>query len=173
MVASILSVIYPFARGFPGQISDRMALHEQQEAVWRLEQLMEGSVPGIEGSLLPSSEARELRLLTARIHTRLLQSVEVLPDYTLRDLDSSLVLSAFRCAQEWKDLGDPRQALAVTAPILPRAATRYQLDRRDLQRRQVYAEILRQRIELHASLHQEAEAEDEARLLEDVETRWR
>jgi hypothetical protein len=61
--------------------------------------------------------------------------------------------------------------LAVTAPILPRAATRYELDRLDRRRREAYAQILRQRIELHRSVNQEAEAEDETRLLEEVEAR--
>jgi serine/threonine-protein kinase len=171
IAASILCVVYPFSRGFPGQIADRVALREREDAVGRLQHLTESGLPGIEDSLPRGPEARAARLLTARIHTRLLQNVEVLPDYTLRDLDSSLAVSALRCAEEWRSLGDPREALAVTAPILPRAATRYELDRLDRRRREAYAQILRQRIELHRSVNQEAEAEDETRLLEEVEAR--
>ena len=124
IAASILCVVYPFSRGFPGQIADRVALREREDAVGRLQHLTESGLPGIEDSLPRGPEARAARLLTARIHTRLLQNVEVLPDYTLRDLDSSLAVSALRCAEEWRRLGDPREALAVTAPILPRAAPR-------------------------------------------------
>jgi len=171
MVASILCVFYPFSRGFPGQIADRTALHEREDAVGRLQRLTESALPRIEDSLPRGPESRAVRLLTARIHTRLLQNVEVLPDYTLRDLDSGLAVSALRCAEEWKFLGDPREALAVTAPILPRAATRYELDRLDRRRREVYAQILHQRIDLHRSLNQGAEAQDETRLLEEVEAR--
>jgi serine/threonine-protein kinase len=171
IVASILCLVYPFSQGFPGQIADRVALQEREDAVGRLQHLTESGLPGIEDSLPRAPEARAVRLLTARIHTRLLQNVEVLPDYTLRDLDSSLAVSALRCAEEWRSLGDPRAALAVTAPILPRAATRYELDRLDRRRREAYAQILRQRIELHRSMSQEAEAADETRLLEEVEAR--
>ena len=171
MAASILCVVYPFSRGFPGQIADRVALREQDDAVGRLQHLTETGIPGIEDSLPRGLEARAARLLTVQIHTRLLQSVEVLPDYTLRDLDSSLAVSALRCAEEWRSLGDSREALAATAPVLPRAATRYELDRLDRRRREVYAQILRQRIDLHRSMNQEAEAADETRLLEEVEAR--
>lgn len=168
MVASILCVLYPFSRGFPGQIADRVALRERDDAVGRLQHLTERGLPGIEDSLPRGPEARAARLLAVQIHTRLLQNVEVLPDYTLRDLDSSLAVSALRCAEEWRSLGDPREALAATAPVLPRAATRYELDRLDRRRREVYAQILRQRIDLHRSMNQEAAAADETRLLEEV-----
>jgi hypothetical protein len=170
MVASLLSVIYPFWRGFPGQIADRAAVHDAQEAVLRLQYLTENGMPRIEDALSAGPEAREVRLLAVRIHTRLLQSAEVLPD-TLGDLNNSLALSALRCAEEWKALGDSMAALAVTAPILPRAASSYESDPLDRRRREVYERILGQRIELHASLSQKAEADDEVRLLEIVEAR--
>ena len=169
IVASVLSVFYPFMRGFPGQIADQISIYGRQEAILRLRHLTESTLPRIEDSLPPHPEEHEVRLLVARIHARLLQSVELLPDYTLRDLDTSLALSALRCAQEWRDLGENREALTVTAPILPRTATRYELDRLDRQRREVYAQILRQRIALHTTLNQEAEAADETRLLDEVE----
>lgn len=172
MVASLVSVIYPFARGFPGQIADKAAVYDEQEAVRRLRHLIETSMPRIEEALPSGPEARQVRLLAAGIHTRLLQSAEVLPD-TLGDLDNSLALSALRCAQEWKTLGDSAEALAVTAPLLPRAASSYESDPLDQRRREVYTSLLRQRIELHASLNQRAEADDETRLLQTVEARRR
>jgi len=171
IVASFLSVAYPFSRGFPGQIEDRVALHELDDALLRLQGLAERGLPRIEDSIPSGPENREVRLLTARIHTRLLQSIEVLPDYTLRELDNSLVRSALRCAEEWRNLADPGAALAVTAPVLPRAATRYESDRRDRQRRDLYSQLLKQRVEMHRWLKQEAEAADEARLLQEIEAR--
>jgi hypothetical protein len=173
MVASILSVIYPFCRGFPGQIQDKVALHEQEDAVLRLQLLTGRVLPVVEDSLTKGPAPLDVRLLAAGIHTRLLQSIEVLPEYALRDLDEKLALSALRCAREWNTMGDPKAALAVTAPVLPRAATRYESDRRDRKRREVYAQILQQRVELHQLLRQAAEAADESRLLQEINSRLR
>jgi hypothetical protein len=144
-------------------------LRQQEDAMRRLRYVAAAGLPSIENSLPGGPNAREARLLAAQIHTRLLQRIEAMPAYTLSKLDSSLASSAIQCGRLWKELGDLRAALAVTAPVLPRVEKWYAFDRRDRQWTELYSDMLRQRIEIHTLLQQDLEAAHEARRLAEIE----
>jgi serine/threonine protein kinase len=147
-------------------------LRKQEDAMQRLRYLAETGLPNIENAMPGGPKAREERVLAAQIHTRLLERIETMPAYTLTKLDSSLASSAIQCGRLWKELGDLRAALAVTAPVLPRVERWYAFDRRDRQWRELYANVLRQRMEIHALLQQDDKAAAEARRLAEIEAGW-
>jgi len=155
--------------GLVRDIQYRAEVREQEDAMRRLRYLAETGLPNIENALPGGPKGREERLLAAQIHSQLLQRIEAMPDYTLTKLDSSLASSVLQCSRVWKDLGDLRAALAVTAPVLPRVDKWYRFDRRDRHWRELYSDILRQRLEIHTLLQQDAEAADEARRLAEIE----
>jgi serine/threonine protein kinase len=144
-------------------------LRQQEDAMRRLQYLAETGLPEIETAMPGGPEAGEERLLAARIHSRLLERMEAMPPYPLTKLDSSLVSSAIQCGRLWQELGDLRVALAVTAPLLARAEKWYASDPRDRQWRDLYAGVLRQRMEIHTMLEQNDEAAGEARRLTEIE----
>ena len=144
-------------------------LREQEEARQRLSYLVVTGMPGIAKALPVDPQAKHLRLLTAQIHTRLLQRAEAMPAYARESLDSSLAESALQCSRSWQELGDFRAALEVTTPVLPRATMWFALDRRDRRWRNLLAGVLRQRIQLHTLLQQDAEAAGETRRLAEIE----
>jgi serine/threonine protein kinase len=170
-VAWTLWLVLTLHVGFLRDSRYRAELRAQEDAMRRLRYLAGVGLPRIEKALRPDPEGGEARLVAAQIHTRLLQRIEALPDYTLTTVDSSLAASALECGRLWRDLGDPRAALAVTTRVLPRIARRYESDRRDRQWRELYSNLLRQRIELQTLLRQTTEASDGARLLAEIETR--
>jgi hypothetical protein len=69
-------------------------------------------------------------------------------------------------------LGDLRAALAVTASVLPRVERWYAFDRQDRHWRELYANVLRQRMEIHTLLQQDDKAAAEARRLVEIEAGW-
>jgi serine/threonine protein kinase len=147
-------------------------LRKQEDAMQRLRYLAETGLPNIENAMPAGPKAREERVLAAQIHTRLLEGIETLPAYTLTKLDSSLASSAIQCGHLWKELGDLRAALAVTASVLPRVERWYAFDRQDRHWRELYANVLRQRMEIHTLLQQDDKAAAEARRLVEIEAGW-
>ncbi|MEI9975274.1 MAG: serine/threonine-protein kinase [Ignavibacteriota bacterium] len=173
LVVSSLWTVAEFGLRFPQLIEYKAALHGEEESVQRLQYLTGTGFQSMEQALPRVPESREARLLMAQIHTRILNRVAALPMHVVEDLDSSLGVSALLCGREWKDLGDPRAGLEVTAPVLPLVAKRYELDRSDLSRKRMYSEFLRARMEMHALLHQDDEAAADAWSLSEIETRGR
>ena len=113
------------------------------------------------------------RVLVAQIHTRFLDRLRSLPDYILMGLDSSMGTSALQCGREWEGVESPKAALTVSSWVLPRIARRYELEDRDRQWREIYVQLLRQRIQMHTLLGQQSELSDESRRLGEIEARHR
>src|ERR1039458_2581283 len=170
-LVSTLWIFFLLQLGMLKDIRYGAELRAQENAARRLRYLAEAGLPSIEKAMHSDLDVRDSRVLAAQIHTRLLQRMEAIPAYSLTSLDSTLAASALRCGGLWNELGGPRTALAVTAPVLPRVAKRYELDRRDRRWRELYTDILRQRIEIYTRLQRTTEAADLGQRLAEVEAR--
>jgi len=142
---------------------------ERDMAIQRLRYLAEVGMPGIERALPPDAGNMAVRWQLVQTHARLLDGMESLPPYSLTMLDGSLGVSAVACGRLYMDLGDPTAALAITAPVLPRIARHYDLDHRDKRWREIYSDLLRQRVSIRRMLGEDAGVSEEARRLAQIE----
>jgi hypothetical protein len=145
-------------------------VREERRALDRLEYVTGSALPNVERALPPNESGRKARLLTTEIHTRLLERIEAMPYFTRTKMERALASSALECAQQWIDLGNPHEALIVTAPIVPSVTRWNESNPFDRQWRELYLDLFRQRLTIHSQLHQDADAAEDARRLIAVKT---
>jgi serine/threonine protein kinase len=162
-----------FARTLPGEVEYQTALRSEDDAIRRMNFLAAAGLPSAEVTLPPDHSYNDVRRSILKLHSGFLRRAGMLPDYALKELDYSLAVSALECGRRWKDLGELRTALETTTPFLPRVARRVESDLSDRSRRELYAEFLRQRLDLHGLLNMDREAADDASLLSAVDPKER
>jgi serine/threonine protein kinase len=166
-----LAFVLLFGILFARQTHYLAASQHELQSRRRLRWLIGTGMPGIEDALPRGDLYRDERAAVVGIHRRLVQRAEQLPAFALASLDDALVTSALRCAEECARLGDSSAALAVTEPVLERAArwhAKYWLDDRWAY---LYAQLLGQRVEMYTRLGQAQQAAAGRQLLSEVQAR--
>lgn len=146
-----------------------LAIRAAADAKRRIRYLSGGGLQAIERVMPKTSQTTGARMTVLRIHSDMLRQIMSMPESVIDSMGTTVAQSALDCTREWRSLGRFSEAMDATEQVLPRTAAMVRTDARDPRWRDLYADLLRARIEIRGALGQRAEMMEELNRLTAIE----